>query len=152
MRRLAVFIPLFAMLAFAAPAQAGTVWCRVDPIVMLNGTVVDISIGIPLEYVPMVNGPVQYEIQTPLLVTRQVILTDVGYGHGAEVVFTDGAGAVKHSSFPVRIDVSIPIDKSQLAPDEVVPVELTVLPANADPVTVNGTSDLTRMRLSIQGQ
>ncbi len=123
-----------------------------NPLVMLNGTVLDSSVAIPVEYVLLVNGPVAYTIQTPPSVTRDVLVADVGYGHGTTIMFTDGAGAVKDTTFPARIDVVIPIDEAQLTSDEVVPVELTVRAANADPVTVQGTSDGTTLRLSIHGQ
>ena len=152
MRHVAVCIACLTVLAFATPAQAGVAWCRGDPVVMLNGTVVDISVGIPIEYVLLVDGPVAYTIQTPPPVTRDMLVADIGYGHGTTILFTDGAGAVKDMTFPVRIDVFIPIDEAQLAPDEVVPVELTVRAANADPVTVQGTSDGTTIKVSIHGQ
>ena len=152
MRRIVVCIAVLTIVAFATPAHAGIAWCRGDPVVLLNGTVVDISVGIPVEYVLLVNGPVAYTIQTPPPVTRAVLVGDVGYGHGSTILFTDGAGAVKDTAFPVRIDVVIPIDESHLAPDEVVPVELTVHAANAAPVTAQGTSDRTTLRLSIDGQ
>ncbi len=152
MRYVAVCMAFLTVFAFATPAQAGIAWCRGDPVVMLNGTVLDISVAIPVEYVPMVNGPVAYTIQTPPSVTRAVLVADVGYGHGSNIMFTDGAGAVKDTAFPVRIDVVIPINKAQLTPDEVVPVELTVLPANGNPVTVQGTSDRTTIKVSIHGK
>src|ERR687894_340138 len=100
MRRSAGLILLLAMFALVTPAQAGLVWCKGDPIVKLNGTLLDISIGIPAEYVLLVNGPVEYEIQTPPEVARQLILADVGYGYGVKVKFTDWAGAVKAKVFP----------------------------------------------------
>jgi len=152
MRHGAVYIACLTVLAFVTPAHAGIAWCRGDPVVMLHGTVVDISVAIPIEYVLLVDGPVAYTIQTPPPVIRDVLVADVGYGHGATILFTDGAGAVKDRTFPVRIDVVIPINETQLAPDEVVPVELTVHAANADPVTVQGTSDGTTMKVSIRGQ
>jgi len=134
-------VVLFTLVSWAAPASAGMAWCKSDPVVTLNNAIVDVSVAIPLEYVPLVNGPVQYEIQTPVSTKRQVIVNDVGYnGHGSEVIFKDGSGTVKDGQIPTTVRVYIPIDKGRLAPGEVVPAELTVI---ADDVTVlveQGTS------------
>jgi hypothetical protein len=134
-------IVLFALVSWVAPASAGMTWCKSDPVVTLNNAIVDVSVAIPLEYVPLVNGPVQYEIQTPVFTKRQVILNDVGYnGHGSKVIFKDGSGTVQDGQIPTTVRVYIPIDKQRLAPGEVVPAELTVI---ADDVTVlveQGTS------------
>ncbi|MEA2598977.1 MAG: hypothetical protein QOF01_5446, partial [Thermomicrobiales bacterium] len=44
-------------------ASAGISWCRADPGVALNGTVVQIWVAIPLEYQPLVDGPIQVTIK-----------------------------------------------------------------------------------------
>ncbi len=153
MRRsvVSILIPLLVVLVLALPTQAAVTWCKTDPTVRLNGTLVDITIGIPLEYVPLVNGPVRFEIQTPPEVARQVIFTDLGYnGYGVEVTFTDLDGEVKDGSFDTKIMVKVPIDETQLDPSKI-PAELTVLPANDLPVLFEGTAKLTKGRLSIKG-
>ncbi len=154
MRRFALssLVVLVAVLVLVLPVQSAVHWCRTDPIVALNGTLVDIQVAVPLDYVLMVNGPVRIEIQTPKTTVRQLILTDIGFnGHGEEVIFTDGAGVVQDNQIPTKITVRVPIDGSQLATDEVVPVQVTVMPDNAAPVTVEGTSDVTKVQLTIVG-
>ncbi len=143
MRRLVVTtgIVLGAVFGLATPASAALGWCRADPVITLNDAVVDVSVAIPLKYTALVNGPVQYEIQTPMSTERHVILNDVGYnGYGSKVIFKDGSGTVQDGQIPTTVRVYIPIDKQRLAPGEVVPAELTII---ADDVTVlveQGTS------------
>ena len=154
MRRLLVVFALLSMLATLVVAQpvGATLWCKEDPVVRLNGTIVDITIAIPLAYVPLVNGPVEYEVQTPIGVARQVVVGDpVGYGKGTVIRFTTGGGAVQEGRFPTTIRVRVPIDQSQLPPGQTVPTELTVLPHNGSLLVVSGTSTLTTAQLTITG-
>jgi hypothetical protein len=117
---------------------------------MLHGRLVDIQVDIPLEYVPLVNGPTSFEIQRPKSIESAVLVSDLGYmGHGSKVHFTDGAGVMKENQFPTKIQVKVPIDKSRLADGEVVPTKVTVITDNAGPVVVEGTSDLTSARITI---
>ncbi|CAA9386651.1 MAG: hypothetical protein AVDCRST_MAG93-9495, partial [uncultured Chloroflexia bacterium] len=45
----------------------------------LNGTLVDVWVEIPLEYVHLVNGPVTYTIHTHSSVDRLLVLNDLGF-------------------------------------------------------------------------
>ncbi len=154
MRRLLVPILVLLLVTLIPVPHAGAtaIWCKSDPVVRLNGTVVDITIGIPLEYIALVDGPVRYEIRTPRSTTRQLLVSGPGFnGYGEEVFFTDGDGVVVNNQIPTRILVTVPIDESRLAPGEVVPTELTVVPAKGLPVVVQGTSDLTDVKLTVLG-
>lgn len=156
MRRYAAIhlISLLTLLALTLPAHAGLTWCKSDPVVSLDGTLVDITVGIPLEYAPLVKGPTRIEIQTPESVARRLIVSGPGFnGYPEEVVFTDRTGEVVDKRFPATIKVRVPIDKAELSPGEHVPVEVTVLPHNAPvPVVVEGTSDSTVVELTVSGQ
>ncbi len=155
MRRLSLttLLSILAVLVLALPANAGWLWCKSDPVISLNGTVVDIVVAIPVDYVPAVNGPTQYEIATPRGVERQLILNDIGYnGHGSEVVFTDGPGIVRDNQIDTTVSVYVPIDESTLAEGETVPLEMTITPTNGEQVTVMGTTDGTTVELTIIGQ
>lgn len=145
-----ILLPLLIILSLAPPAQASWSWCKSDPIVTLDARLVDIQVDIPLEYVPLVNGPTSFEIQRPKLVESAVIVSDMGYmGYGTRIQFTDGAGVIKENEFATKIQVKVPIDKSRLADGEVVPAKVTVTTDNASPVVVEGTSDLTSARIII---
>lgn len=148
-----ILIPLLIILSLAPPARASWSWCKSDPVVMLNGRLVDIQVDIPLEYVPLVNGPTSFEIQRPKSTQSAVIVSDMGYmGHGTRIHFTDGAGVIKDNQVPTKIQVKVPIDKSLLADGEVVPAIVTITADNAGPVVVEGTSDLTAAKLTIIGR
>ena len=144
-------VPLLAVLSLSLPANAGLMWCKTDPVISLNNTIVDITTSIPLEYVPLVNGPVTYEVRTPKETEQRLILNDAGFGHGSEIVFLDGAGTVKDNEIPTRILVHVPIDTARLAPTETVPVEVMIVPANGAPLVVTGTSTSTTASLVVIG-
>ncbi len=154
MRRLVIstLIPILAILVLTLPARAGLIWCKSDPVVSLNGTLVDIQVDIPLDYVPLVNGPTRIEIQTPKSVVRELILSGPGFnGYGEEVLFTDGGGIVQDNQIPTTIKVRVPIDESGLGAGEVVPVRVTVIAESALPVVTEGTSELTKVDLWVTG-
>ncbi len=111
---------------------------------LLNGAVVEFSIAILLEYVPLVNGPVVYEVTTPKEVERHLIVTDLGYnGYGTEVHFSDGNGIVQDGAFRTDVRVYIPIDTAHLGPRAVVPTELSILMDDLTVVSTSGTSQKT---------
>jgi hypothetical protein len=141
-----------AALLLVFPVGA-TLWCKADPVVELNGTLVDVTIAIPLEYVPLVNGPVRYEVRTPVGTRRALVVADLGYnGHGTVIEFRDGGGVVRDGQVPTLIRVEVPIDASRLPQGQVVPTQLTVLPHNAGLVVVGGTSARTEAELTILGR
>lgn len=154
MRRFAVgvAIGMGAFLGLAAPAQAGLAYCKVDPVIMLDGTVVDVTAGIPFKYVPLVNGPVQYEIAVPESVDRQLILNDLGYnGHGSIVTFVDTDAEVENGAIPTSMRVHVPIDTTRLAPGEVVPAELSITVDDLTLISVQGTTELTGTDVAVEG-
>jgi len=155
MRRfvVAVVVGALALVVDVAPASADLTWCKKDPVITLDGAVVDLSVAIPWEYVPLVNGPVRYEIQTPVVTKRHLILNDLGYnGYGSEVVFKDGSGTVQDGQVPTTVRVSIPIDKSRLAPGEVVPAELSVIADDVTLIVEDGTSSQLTIDTLITGR
>jgi hypothetical protein len=118
MRRtfLCLCLALLASLLLASPAAAGRSWCARDPIVVLNGRTVQVWVAIPEEYVPLVNGPIEVQFQTPAGMTRSVALTDEGFnGHGEVVSFSEDLRSRMslNGDFSVRIWVAVPIDESR---------------------------------------
>src|SRR5690349_17172045 len=105
---------LLALLMLVAPVSAGKMWCARDPAVQLNGTETHIWVAIPQEYVGLVNGPLQIEVQTVASVTREVTFTDGGFNNFGEVVtFTNRPGKVSQTGqFAVQVSVYVPIDQA----------------------------------------
>lgn len=154
MRRLAtpVLAVLLAFLALAPSARAEVEWCKKDPVVRLGGTLVQIWVAVPAEHQALVDGPVEVEVRTPRGVARELVSTDDGFnGHGEVVRFGSLKGAVRNGTFPAEVRVRVPIDESRLPSGKSIPVRVEVIPDNAGPVVVQGTSDATRVTLPIAG-
>lgn len=153
-RLLSTLIPLLAVMAMALPAQGAYTWCRSDPAVKLNGTQVQVIVAIPTEYEKLVSGPYVVTVGTPSTVRRSITyLHPLGLnGKGEEVKFVDITGTIKAKKFPAKFSVTVPIDSSGLPEGTVVPIQMTVKPANATPLTVQGDTTLTSTQLTITGQ
>jgi hypothetical protein len=148
-----VLVVVVALLAMVAqPRAAYAVWCSSDPVFRLNGTTVDVSISIPVEYMSLVNGPVVYTIQTPPNISREVVVEDPGFnGYGSTVDFVDRGAEVDEEQFLTTVKVYVPIDRRRLPPRTSVPTILTVFPLNGTRVEVSGTSDWTAASVWITG-
>ncbi len=149
------WLVLLIIMTLALPASvlAGVTWCKSDPVVSLNGTILDITVEIPLEYVPLVNGPVQYTIQTPYAVERTVIVSDLGYNlYGSRVTFTNRTGGMNGENFLTTVSATVPINRAGLPAGTVVPARLTVFPTNGSLNVVEGTAESTSMTRWITGK
>jgi hypothetical protein len=152
-RRVISFLLAMCMLGIAPPfapesgRAGGMLWCKADPIVSVDGRLVDITLSIPLEYLSRVSGPTRIEIRTPPDVQRYVVLNDLGFNlQGSEVIFVDG-GTISGDRIPIEIRASVPM---ALAPGETAPMEVLVWPDNTLPMTVVGTNLRTTVRLEIE--
>jgi len=145
------FVGLVALIltgfALSSPAYAGVHWCKTDPVVRLDGTLVDITVSIPAEYLFAVDGPTEIVVRTPEGVERELILNDLGFmGKGSVVRFVDGSGEIVDGGFPISVEVYVPMDEAQLLSGELAPVEVAVLPHSGDGLTsVVGTHRWTRV-------
>jgi hypothetical protein len=122
-RLVSALLALLIALAGALPAQAGELgWCEADPLLRLGGNEVRVLVAIPERYLPLVIGPTVVTVGTRAGVTREVLATDAGFaGHGEVVVWRDLEAPLLASLL-----VTVPIDAAQLAPEEAVPVRVTV--------------------------
>lgn len=152
MRRSLLFALIIIVASLAQPRSAEALWCQSDPVFSLNLTVVDITVAVPLEYVPYVSGAVRYTLQTPPSVARKLIVNDVGYNaHGVTVRFTNRIGGISGKKFLTTVIVTVPIDTTKLPTGTVVPTVLTVFPHNGTRLQVSGKAQSTVMTLWITG-
>jgi hypothetical protein len=154
MRRSAL-VGVILLLALALNVQvteAGRLWCKADPIVMLDGRILSVNVSIPIEYVLLVDGPVRIEITTPPSVDRYLILNDLGYLRGSIVTFKDSDESVTDGRIPVHINASIEMNDRYISADHVVPLEISVLTDGLRYMTARGTADGTTMHLTIRGR
>ncbi len=155
---LPILLTLVTILVVRAPVSAEVQWCKsTDPVVTLNGAEVQILVAIPDQYVPFVNGPIDVAITTPESVTRELVFTDPGFnGHGETVRFLDlheSRAGQNGKSFPVLIEVSIPMDASRVSDNTVVPAQATVITGNGGTVqVVQGTTDRASLGISLTGR
>src|SRR5437763_5632605 len=127
MRRLtATLVALLSLLLFAMPASAGWEWCESDPVLLLNGTRVQVLVAVPQDQLSRVNGPVAIVVSTPERARRSTVSTDAGFnGQGERVEFADlneGTGG-RGGPFTALIAVTVPATAG--AP---IPVRVTVVP------------------------
>jgi hypothetical protein len=114
----------FLMSATTAPrADAARGWCRVDPIIMVDGQLADVYIGSSLDMLLQATGPLQLEIVIPNGSIGFVILNDVGFLHGYNVVFTHSSALTRTSNHTqIQARVYAPAQSSDL------PVTVTIAP------------------------
>lgn len=133
-----MFAALLLVLAVAPAGAWGVTWCRVDPIVLLNGTRVSIYVAVPREYARYVNGPIDVVIRTPAEVSRELVMTDAGFnGYGETVAFRNTDGSVgPFGRFAMVVRVKVPIDYAALGTNAEVPVQVTIDPGHGQPTQV----------------
>jgi hypothetical protein len=143
---------VIALLVAVQPAAAGRLWCSTDPLVSINGQVVSIIVAIPVDDVLRVTGPTSIVVTTPEGLHRQVLVDDVGYGHGTAIAFSDKHQKVHDHQFPVTVSVHIPTAGASLLSSDPVPLQVTVWTIDTPPVTVTGAADLTSVTITMYGQ
>jgi hypothetical protein len=135
MKRLtgSIALAVIALVLLVAPVSAGRQWCAKDPVVALNGTVVQILVAVPEEYVPAVNGPIDVRVAAPSGVETSIVFLDAGFnGHGETVSFQSAGGSVAaDGSFTTTIRASVPVNQQKLRslglPNGAIPVQVTVI-------------------------
>lgn len=129
-------------------AAAGLTWCRVDPIVTLNGTSVQILVAIPDEDQALVDGPITVTVKTPRAVVQELVFTDAGFnGYGEQVRFGDLWGRIaSDGSFPIQIQVTVPAGGRRD-----LPMRVELVPANGETIAVEGTNGGLTIRTRLVG-
>lgn len=97
------------MPATSSPAGAGAGWCRSDPIMLIQGNIVDIFVTGPLLAPLQVTGPNQIVVRTPPGIDSTLLLAGPGFGRG-EKVTTETAHHLKvhDDEFEVEVRVYVP--------------------------------------------
>ena len=150
---LSTVFSLFAVLALAHPVGADYIWCEKDPIVLVNGSLVQILVAIPQEYEPLVNGPTDIRIITPNDAVRRMVYMDPGFnGYGETISWGNSGSIAQGNRIPLEIEVKVPVTKTLLTSGQSVPVRVTVIPSSGPQAVAFGTSDFTEVQLTIMGQ
>jgi hypothetical protein len=106
---------------FVRDVAASKIWCRTDPVVMVDGHLSDIFVSGPLDAILRVTGPNQVVVTVPAGVDAWLAIADLGFGRGTTVSFAesealertdDGVEAIisvyvpARYAMPVRVEVA----------------------------------------------
>jgi hypothetical protein len=131
LRIMSIMLGLTALLFSVTPASAGRVWCSRDPVIKVNGQVVDVLVSSYTEMNASANGPVQLIVTVPVGSSASVLATDNGFGYGYSVTIkTSSALTMTSKSTHVRVEVYTP------AADATLPVKIDVKPRSVGLVKV----------------
>jgi hypothetical protein len=104
-------------------ASASARWCRSDPVVVIDGYVVDIQVGVPIDQLLKVTGATEIVITTPPGVDVALATPGIGFGYGEHVTFRESPSmSVTAEGMEIRVKVLVPTS------DDSVPVLLQVSP------------------------
>jgi hypothetical protein len=124
-RRTFAAVAAGAMLAGAGvrSASAGRSWCRVDPVVLIDGQLADIFVASDLAMLLKATGPVKMKISIPADSKGWVVLTDLGFGKGYDIDWVKTSSLKRaEGRTPVKVEVYAPAKDSRL------PVTVTFAP------------------------
>ena len=131
----ALVLATLVLMIGAAPTSAGFGWCRSDPVVLIDGHIVDIWVTAPLLAPLKVTGPNTIVIKTPPGVDSHLVLKTLRFGKGEIVRFeTSPRLKVSEQGTEVQVAVYVPaIDSSMPIGIEFAPDLIGILlPARAE--------------------
>lgn len=145
LRIMAVMLGLAALLFSVTPASAGRVWCSRDPVIKVNGQVVDVLVSSYTEMNASATGPLQFVVSVPVGSSASVLATDKGFGYGYSVtVKTSSALTKTATSTQVRVEVYAP------SVDATLPVKIDVKPRSVGLVKAATTQGLANRWVTAQ--
>ena len=93
-------VTMLAMLLLAVSvghghAEAARGWCKVDPVILVDGQLADVFVGITPDMLLKATGPIKMEILIPNGSKGYVVLTDVGFLRGYQITFKESSNLTK---------------------------------------------------------
>lgn len=115
-RLLLVFtLVTLAFVVLAPGASAARVWCRTDPIVVIDGTLADVFVSGPLLAPMKVTGPTKMIVTVPEGVKTNMILQDLGFLRGYDFKFIQSSELQKTATgTEIRVEVYVPARDSSM--------------------------------------
>jgi hypothetical protein len=104
-------------------ARAGLGWCAGDPVIVVDGQLVDLLVSVMIDDLLKVNGPTQIVVTVPKGIDAMLLVASPGFGYGEEVSF-DQSPSLKATAegIEMRVEVYLP------ASDDAMPVRLQIAP------------------------
>lgn len=123
----AVALALALLVGMVGDAGAGRTWCRMDPVIKIDGKVADIWLNGAVELNSSATGPAQIVVRVPLGVRAEVLATDLGFNkQGYVITFREDPSLGRNASGPqIVIWASVP------SPDDSLPLEVVFAPRSA---------------------
>ncbi len=104
---LTILAILVLSISISSPqADAARGWCKVDPVIMVDGQLADVFVGSTPEMLLQATGPIKMEIMIPKGSKGAVILMDLGFLRGYDIKFIQSAELKKtktHTQIQVRV-------------------------------------------------
>ena len=102
----AIALATLGMLVSAPSASAGNGWCRVDPIVIIDGQIADIFVGSTLSALLSTTGPIEIVVTVPPGTRTTHVISDLGFGRGYDFSFVESSDLVETAD-GVSVDVAV---------------------------------------------
>jgi hypothetical protein len=132
-------VALAFFLAGSSTASASVMWCRSDPLVVIDGYLVDVFVSVPIDQVLKVSGATEIIVTTPPGVDIALASPGVGFGYGENMTFAESPALhVTDQGMQIRAKVLVP------AAEDSVPVQVQLAPRIVGllaPTTVEGVSN-----------
>lgn len=110
-----VLIALFASVAVATSVQAGKGWCRVDPVFIIDGHMVDVFVGSDLSAFTSTTGPIKLTVTVPANTNVTHVISDAGFGKGYEISVVTSRKLKKTADrIQVQVKVYVPAKSNSL--------------------------------------
>ena len=107
--RRACMAAIMAVVLVLGGARAGSAeleWCRVDPVVKIDGVTYNIILASPTAILDSATGPSEVVITIPAGTPYELVSTDPGFGYGETVSFVEARGKrIAPGSFDVAVRV-----------------------------------------------
>ncbi|HEY7033814.1 MAG TPA: hypothetical protein VH482_20930 [Thermomicrobiales bacterium] len=137
--RFVSLVILAFVLAGHGPASASVMWCRSDPLVVIDGYLVDVFVSVPIDQLLKVSGATEIVITTPPDVNIALASPGIGFGYGEHVTFAESPSLdVTGQGMQIRVKVLVPTS------DDTVPVQVQLAPRIVgilSPTTVEGVAN-----------
>ena len=96
-------------------AEGSRGWCRSDPLILIEGVVVDIFCTAPLTALLHVTGPTEIVVAVPVGVQPTLVLAGVGFGRG-EIVRFEERNRLQQSAEGLEVEVEVYVPASRELP------------------------------------
>jgi len=103
---MAAIMAIVLVLGGARVGSAELEWCRVDPVVKIDGVTYNIILASPTAILESATGPSEVVITVPAGTSYEIVSTDPGFGYGETVQFVEARGKrISAGSFDVAVRV-----------------------------------------------